>query len=91
MNATLTKDTSIEPGMAGTVVYRVTLDGTWIGWVGDYRDWKGYRYGARRWWACWRQDGDTAARWYSDQHSARTAARTALLTHISTHTPADLT
>lgn len=47
----------------GTVRYRVHLDGEWIGYVGDGREWRGSRYGGRRWWAAWRQDGDAYARW----------------------------
>ena len=43
----------------GTVTYRVTLDGRWIGWVGDERPFTGSRFGGRRWWAAWREDGDT--------------------------------
>lgn len=59
----------------GTVTYRVHIDGRWVGWVGDGREWRGWRYGQRRWWACWRQEGDTAARWNSDlTHPTRRAA-----------------
>jgi hypothetical protein len=65
----------------GSVTYRVFLAGTWIGWVGDGRAWRGWRYGRRQWWAAWRQHGDTAARWNSGlTHPTRTAALTALQT-----------
>jgi transposase len=47
----------------GKVTYRVYDGDRWIGWVGDGRKWQGHRYGAQRWWACWREDGDSAARW----------------------------
>lgn len=50
----------------GAVAYEVRLDGRWIGWVGDARAWTGSGYGGRRWWACWRTDGDQHARWSSD-------------------------
>ncbi|MET9231420.1 hypothetical protein [Lentzea sp. NPDC003310] len=83
MKVRLATDTTTEPGMRGTVIYRVTVDGTWIGWIGDYRDWKGWRYGGRRWFACWRQDGDTAARWYRNELPTRTAARNALITRTT--------
>lgn len=70
----------------GTVVYRVTLDGRWVGWVGDERPWRGHRYGGRRWWACWREDGDTAARWNSHTaeggHRTRGAALADLVDHV---------
>ena len=69
----------------GTVSYRVIRDGQWIGWVGDVRPWRGWRYGNREWWACWRQDGDTAARWSGDDpgYPTRGAALAALLNHIT--------
>lgn len=71
----------------GTVTYRVTLNGRWIGWVGDTRPWRGHRFGGRRWWACWREDGDTAARWNSgfgddDGHRTRADAVAALLKRV---------
>lgn len=73
----------------GTVTYDVYLAGRWIGWVGDERPWLGHRHGGRRWWACWRQDGDIAARWNSTSsgHSlaSRRAAVTALVTQVRTH------
>lgn len=89
MNAPkLTKDHGHD-SMAGggTVTYRVTLDGRWVGWVGDERPWRGWRYGGRRWWACWREDGDTAARWnsfaYSDGgHATRAAALADLVAQV---------
>lgn len=49
----------------GRITYRVFLGDRWVGWVGDGREWDGARFAGRRWWTCWRQDGDTAARWGS--------------------------
>lgn len=68
--------------------------GRWIGWVGDERLWRGHRYGARRWWSCWRQLGDTAARWNSHPAgttglSSRKAAREALLAVVADRTADD--
>lgn len=64
----------------GTVTYRVLVDGRWVGWVGDGREWRGWGYGGRRWWACWREDGDAAARWSTGlDYRTRAAALTALL------------
>jgi len=84
MDVKLTKDPTDRPWSGGTVVYRVTVDGTWVGWIGDGRAWKGWRFGGRRWWACWREDGDTAARWSSNlDYRSRTAARLALLIRIA--------
>lgn len=66
----------------GTVAYRVELGGEQVGWVGDGREWLGWRHGGRRWWACWRQDGDTAARWSTDlDYRTRGAAVAALVDH----------
>jgi hypothetical protein len=66
MSAVLTKEPNRDMDAAGgTVTYRVTLDGRWVGWVGDCREWRGWRFGGREWWACWREDGDGAARWNS--------------------------
>lgn len=85
--ARLEKDcnrTSMASG--GTVVYRVVLDGRWIGWVGDERPWRGWRYGGRKWWACWREDDDIAARWNSfdgQPHATRAAALADLLRHVA--------
>ncbi|MFC9966363.1 hypothetical protein ACFVH4_19210 [Nocardia ignorata] len=61
--------------------FAVHLDGQWIGWVGTARAWRGSRFGALKWWACWREDGDTAARWSSEPtaHPTRKAAIAALL------------
>jgi hypothetical protein len=71
--------------LGGTVVYRVVVDDRWIGWVGDMRLWRGWRYGGRKWWACWREDGDTAARWSSFDgrpHVTRAAAFADLLRRV---------
>lgn len=73
----------------GTVTFLVyDSAGRWIGWVGDERRWRGYRYGARRWWSCWRELGDTNARWNSHRPGttglpSRKAAREALLTVVA--------
>lgn len=68
----------------GTVTYRVYLGDRWVGWVGDGREWRGWRYGARRWWACWRETDDTAARWNSDlTHPTRRAALADLAAHVT--------
>lgn len=55
----------------GKVTYRVYDGDRWIGWVGDGRRWGGSRYKAQQWWACWREDGDTAARWNSGLRYAK--------------------
>src|SRR4051794_18826517 len=55
----------------GKVTYRVYDGDRWIGWVGDGRKWQGHRYGAQKWWACWREDGDTAARWSTGPRFAK--------------------
>lgn len=66
----------------GTVAYRVLVAGRWVGWVGDGRPWRGWRYGGRRWWACWREDGDDAARWSTDlDYVSRRTAVVALLSN----------
>jgi hypothetical protein len=84
----LTKDERGSMAGGGTVSYRVALDGRWIGWVGDERTWRGWRYSGRKWWACWREDGDTAARWnshtYEDDcgHPTRAAALADLVAHV---------
>jgi hypothetical protein len=63
----------------GSVTYRVYAAGRWVGWVGDGRPWRGWRYGGRKWWACWREDDDTAARWGSDlEYATRSEALAAL-------------
>ncbi|GAA1223169.1 hypothetical protein GCM10009676_00540 [Prauserella halophila] len=68
----------------GTVAYRVTVDGVFVGWVGDGAPWRGHRYGGRRWWATWRQDGDTAARWSSElEYPTRARALAALVARIT--------
>lgn len=68
----------------GSVTYRVLVGGRWVGWVGDGRPWRGWRWGGRRWWACWRQDGDSAARWSTDlDFPTRAAALAALIAQIA--------
>src|SRR5436305_1697134 len=64
-------DDAVHSG--GKVTYRVYDGDRWIGWVGDGRRWRGHRYGAQEWWACWREDGDTAARWSSGLRYAKRA------------------
>ncbi|WP_410676707.1 hypothetical protein [Amycolatopsis sp. cmx-4-68] len=60
----LRKDTADDAlHTAGSVTYRVYDGDRWVGWVGDGRRFNGARYGGRLWWACWREDGDAAARW----------------------------
>ena len=70
----------------GSVVYKVAVDGRRIGWVGDARPWRGWRFGGREWWAAWREDGDTAARWntFSDDKppATRAAAVAVLLARV---------
>ena len=80
----LVKDHGTTGHEGKTVTYRVLLDGVWIGWVGDGREWRGYRYGGRKWWAAWRQDGDPYARWNTGgiTCSTRTEALSALLSVV---------
>ena len=75
----------VDPMQAGgEVAYRVEVDGRPVGWVGDGRPWRGHRFGGRRWFACWREDGDTAARWDSGLgYGARSAALAALLAEVA--------
>lgn len=74
----LVKDDPKHAG--GTVTYHVHVGDRRVGWVGDGRPWRGWRFGGRRWWACWREDGDTAARWGTDlDYPTRAAAVAALL------------
>lgn len=69
---------------SGEVTYRVEIDGRPVGWVGDGRPWRGWRHGGRRWWACWREAEDTAARWSSElEFGTRTAALAALLAEVA--------
>jgi hypothetical protein len=64
----------------GAITFLVTVDGRRIGLVGDGREWKGTGYGTRHWWACHREDDDTAARWSPGlAFRTRTAALAALL------------
>src|SRR5688500_13561135 len=68
----------------GSVTFRVLVDGRWVGWVGDGRERRGHRYGVRRWWACWREDGDTAARWSTGlDYRSRKAALAALVAELA--------
>jgi hypothetical protein len=74
-----------EIALGGTIVYAVLVDGRRVGWVGDERPWRGHRYGQRQWWACWREDDDSAARWNSFDAPvmrSRKAALTALTEQI---------
>jgi hypothetical protein len=84
----LTVDPERDHAGGGSVTYRVTIDERWIGWVGDMRPWRGWRFGGRKWWACWREEGDNAARWNSgfsddDGHKTRAAALAALLAQVN--------
>ena len=67
----------------GTVTWRVHVGATWVGWVGDEQHWTGSRFTGRRWWACWRQDGDRYARDNTDQLPTRRAALAWLITQTS--------
>lgn len=68
----------------GEVAYRVEVDGRPLGWIGDSRPWRGHRYGGRKWWATWREDGDAAARWDTDlDYPTRSAAVAALLAEVA--------
>lgn len=66
----------------GTVVLDVFLEGRHVGWVGDGRRWTGSDFGARRWWACHREDGDQHARWTSALLRTRAAAVDALAAQL---------
>ena len=79
---TLRKSDRGRMATGGTVSHEVYLDGRWIGWVGDARRFTGIGFGGRRWWACHRQDGDTAARWNSEGHGSRKAALQALIARV---------
>lgn len=83
---TLTPDRDGEVATGGTVLFRAHLNGRWVGWVGDSRKWRGHRYGARRWWACHRQDGDRYARGRVDDLATRKAA-TEWLSGVAQQTP----
>lgn len=67
----------------GSVVYRVFLDGRWIGWVGDQRPWRGHRFGGKSWWACWREEGDLAARWNSLSNTVPFPTRSAAVAGLA--------
>ncbi len=70
----------------GSVTYRVFDGDQWVGWVGDGRPFTGSGYGVRRWWACWREDGDTAARWNPGlRYRTRQAAVDGLTAHRAGH------
>jgi hypothetical protein len=63
----------------GTVAYEVRAGGRLVGLVGDGRPFNGHGYGGRRWFASWRTDTDTAARWSSGlDYTSRAAALSAL-------------
>lgn len=81
-NVKLTREP--EPMHAGgSVAYRVTMDGRWIGWVGDARPWRGWRFGQSYWWSCWREEGDTAARWNTTEPlGSRKSAIEALVNQV---------
>jgi hypothetical protein len=49
MTLRLDPDTDSLPWLGGTVIYRATLNGRWVGWIGDGRIWRGWRYSGRRW------------------------------------------
>jgi hypothetical protein len=76
----LTKDTSPIEWDGGTVRYIVhDATGRFVGYIGDGRAWVGHQYGGRRWWAAYRLDGDTSARWSSDlDYTSRRSALEAL-------------
>jgi hypothetical protein len=81
---TLEDGPDVEMHEGGTVTHRVLLDGRWVGWVGDGRPWRGSTWGGRRWWACWREDGDTGARWSPGlDYLTRTAALAALIEQVT--------
>lgn len=67
----------------GTVTLKVVHEGTWIGWIGDGRKFNGSTFGARKWFACWRQEGDTAARWCSElEFTSKKRALVALVRQV---------
>ncbi|OLT03207.1 hypothetical protein BJF90_26390 [Pseudonocardia sp. CNS-004] len=86
---TLVKVTDPQKMHAGGTVTYLVMDrnGSMVGMLGDGRDWKGWRYGGRRWWACWRQEGDQAARWSTDlDYPTRKGALYALVGVLGTET-----
>lgn len=68
----------------GTVAYRAYLGDRWVGWVGDQREWRGWRYGTRQWWACWREEGDEHARANVEHRRTRADALAWLAEEIPT-------
>jgi hypothetical protein len=70
----LRRDDQAENASGGTVTFKAYAGGRWVGWVGDAREWRGHRYGGRRWWACWREEGDDYARDRADDLTTRRAA-----------------
>ncbi|MFC4127376.1 hypothetical protein [Nocardia rhizosphaerae] len=76
------RPTAVPWCMGGSVTHPVMVDGRRVGWVGDIRRWRGHRHGGRRWWACWREDGDTHARWSEFEFGTRRAALAALTERI---------
>ena len=74
MTIQLRRDEQAEKASGGTVTFKAYARGRWVGWVGDQREWKGHRFGSRRWFACWREDGDEYARERVDGLTTRSAA-----------------
>lgn len=80
----LVKDPDHTPWGGGTVVYRCyTESEEWVGWIADEREWRGWGDGGRRWGACHRKQGDTAARWNSEGHRTRREAVAALIEGVA--------
>lgn len=86
MTLKLVRSSEIETAIGGSVVYAAMLDGVRVGWVGDERPWRGWRYGGRRWYATWSEPGQTWARWNGDNATwpTRSAALAALEQAIAT-------
>lgn len=66
-----------------TVAYTVNLLGRWIGWVYDERPWLGHKHGKRSWSVAWREAGDTAARWRSEDYRTRDDAVAVLVAVVN--------
>lgn len=68
----------------GTVTHTASINDRRIGWVGNGREFDGCGFRIERWWACWREEGDTAARWTSDlEFRSRAAALAALRAQLA--------